>query len=78
MHGHVEFGGVTKSTLYSNKMLLFSLIHYVLAKTSPPPPSNRDSIKVLNKNGGFMLKMEGNGAPLQYSCLENPMDGGAW
>ena len=25
-----------------------------------------------NKNG------EGNGTPLQYSCLENPMDGGAW
>ena len=21
---------------------------------------------------------EGNGAPLQYSCLETPMDGGAW
>ena len=21
---------------------------------------------------------EGNGDPLQYSCLENPMDGGAW
>ena len=26
----------------------------------------------MNNNG------EGNGAPLQYSCLENPMDGGAW
>ena len=25
------------------------------------------------KHGG-----EGNGTPLQYSCLENPMDGGAW
>ena len=26
-----------------------------------------------------MLSMgEGNGSPLQYSCLENPMDGGAW
>ena len=26
-----------------------------------------------------MLKVgEGNGTPLQYSCLENPMDGGAW
>ena len=25
-----------------------------------------------NKNG------EGNGTPLQYSCLENPMDGRAW
>ena len=21
---------------------------------------------------------EGNGTPLQYSCLENPMDGGDW
>ena len=25
-----------------------------------------------------MLDGEGNGNPLQYSCLENPMDGGAW
>ena len=25
-----------------------------------------------------MLFLEGNGNPLQYSCLENPMDGGAW
>ena len=24
------------------------------------------------------LAGEGNGTPLQYSCLENPMDGGAW
>src|SRR5574341_281876 len=27
----------------------------------------------LQINGG-----EGNGTPLQYSCLENTMDGGAW
>ena len=25
-----------------------------------------------------MLFREGNGTPLQHSCLENPMDGGAW
>ena len=25
-----------------------------------------------------MANGEGNGTPLQYSCLENPMDGGAW
>ena len=25
-----------------------------------------------------MYTGEGNGTPLQYSCLENPMDGGAW
>ena len=24
------------------------------------------------------MKGEGNGTPLQYSWLENPMDGGAW
>ena len=26
----------------------------------------------------WYLSEEGNGTPLQYSCLENPMDGGAW
>ena len=26
----------------------------------------------------YYLCGEGNGTPLQYSCLENPMDGGAW
>ena len=31
------------------------------------------SISGLGRSAG-----EGNGNPLQYSCLENPMDGGAW
>ena len=26
----------------------------------------------------ILLSGKGNGTPLQYSCLENPMDGGAW
>ena len=26
----------------------------------------------------YMKFGEGDGTPLQYSCLENPMDGGAW
>ena len=29
-------------------------------------------------NWGVGEDGEGNGTPLQYSCLENPMDGGAW
>ena len=29
--------------------------------------------RILQLKGG-----EGNGTPLQYSCLEDPMDGGAW
>ena len=34
---------------------------------------NLGSIPRLGRSPG-----EGNGNPLQYSCLENPMDGGAW
>ena len=26
----------------------------------------------------MLILGEGNGTPLQYSCLETPMDGGAW
>ena len=29
-------------------------------------------------NKYMLYQGEGNGTPLQYSCLENPMDGGAW
>ena len=32
-------------------------------------------VKIITNMGTFG---EGNGTPLQYSCLENPMDGGAW
>ena len=30
------------------------------------------------KRENYALFREGNGTPLQYSCLENPMDGEAW
>ena len=29
-------------------------------------------------HGYAPVNSSGNGTPLQYSCLENPMDGGAW
>ena len=32
---------------------------------------------LLNLLSRFVIG-EGTGTPLQYSCLENPMDGGAW
>ena len=34
---------------------------------------NRRKVNMKGFLGG-----EGNGSPRQYSCLENPMDGGAW
>ena len=34
-----------------------------------------DPLHLVNSRGAFG---EGTGTPLQYSCLEHPMDGGAW
>ena len=42
-------------------------------KESASNVGDPDSIPELGRSPG-----EGNGNPLQYSCLENPMDGGAW
>ena len=42
-----------------------------------PGHSNSDP-EILEFHGSRMSKGEGNGTPLQYSCLGNPMDGGAW
>ena len=40
----------------------------------------KDSQWCEDKNWSLLTLVlgEGNGNPLQYSCLENPMDGGAW
>ena len=42
-------------------------------KASTPNAGDPGSIPGLGRSSG-----EGNGNPLQYSCLENPMDGEAW
>ena len=42
-------------------------------KTSASNAGDLGSIPGLGRSPG-----EGNGNPLQYSCLENPRDGGAW
>ena len=40
---------------------------------NPPPPKKKTSTGQLGS-----AAREGNGTPFQYSCLENPMDGGVW
>ena len=40
-----------------------------------PPAKAGDAGSIL---GSGRSPREGNGTPLQYSCLGNPMDGGAW
>ena len=40
-----------------------------------PPANSRDTGSI---PGSGRFPREGNGKPLQYSCLENPMNRGAW
>ena len=37
-----------------------------------------DRIERLHFHFSLPCSGEGNGSPLQYSCLENPREGGAW
>ena len=43
------------------------------------PPANAGDIRDMHSiSGSGRSPGGGNGDPLQYSCLENPMDRGAW
>ena len=53
-------------------LILDNLIKLALNSKEDPRP------KLLICFQAFPPLGEGNGTPLQYSCLENPMDRGAW
>ena len=60
---------VTFDSKFSLKLsILFSDFPFYLIKKK----SN------MNRKGLFLIVGEGNGNPLQCSCLENPKDRGAW
>ena len=46
--------------------------------TGHPSSPGRVLVLVLRNSPVLGKPGEGNGTPLQYSCLENPMDGEAW
>ena len=46
--------------------------------TSFDPQNNLVSMQIIISTILQKRNGEGNGNPLQDSCLENPMDGGAW
>ena len=63
-------------------LLYISFVHFFVqlyfpggsdGKPSAYNAGDPGSIPVLGRSFG-----EGNDNPLQYSCLENPVDGGAW
>ena len=55
---------------------------HVTVNFTPNPVTNTVRIKGKKFQHFFAILVltfgEGNGNPLQYSCLANPMDGGAW
>ena len=52
-----------------------SLVKWASAQMVKNLPANADSMGSIPGTGG---SGEENGDPLQYSCLENSMDRGAW
>ena len=60
-----------------NERTIMIMFHYFPggsnSKVSAYNVEDQGSIPGLGRSPG-----EGNGNPLQYSCLEDPMDGGEW
>ena len=54
-------------------LLKVGLPRWQNSKESPCQVGDSDLFPGLRRSPG-----KGNGNPLQYSCLENPMDGGGW
>ena len=61
------------TVLRSTGQLFLGFPHRSVGKESACNAGDPGSIP-----GSERSPAEGNGNPLQYSCLENPMDGGAW
>ena len=53
---------------------LFILFLYFLTKTKPCPWGNQDRRVLVERSDRTWSSGEGNSKPLQYSCLENPMN----
>ena len=58
--------------------LLFFLGFLCGAVGKNPPAIAEDAGDMVSITGSGRSPGEGNGSPLQYSCLENSMDRGAW
>ena len=70
----VEFGGNEEENILTNKLVLRCKFSGGSdGKASVYSVGDLGSIP-----GSGRFPGGGNGNPLQYSCLENPMDGGAW
>ena len=71
---------------YNQKKLkdVFQVFSFHLSRNGGFPGGSDGKVSACNVGdpgfipGSGRSSREGNGTPFQYSCLENPMDGGAW
>ena len=59
--------------MFMNQFVLFA---FQVAQQLKSLPANTGDAGLISGSG--RCPGEGNGNPLQYSCLDNPMDRGAW
>ena len=82
-HG-VKYLPITRICPNLSKLLVFSLFLLLLPFFFSSKQKNKTSYQSFDDETISFFERpydtlrEGNGTPLQYSCLENPMDGGAW
>ena len=76
MSGLVKLSDLPPDQNFSNLLPSLSYLGFPggsEVKASACNAGDQGSIPGLGRSPG-----EGSGNPLQYSCLENPMEGGAW
>ena len=81
LQGWVLGGAVHRVGGPVGKQKVWALPHQRLTLEHPGETDNPLKVFQLfqwNREVSFRVFMRGHGTPLQYSCLENPMDGGAW
>ena len=79
LQGILPTQGLNPDLLHCKLILLSSEPQRKPTNTGVVIPSPGDFPDPRIELGSPALQIgEGNGNPLQYSCLENPMDGGAW
>ena len=74
----VLVSGVQKSDSVIHTHISIPFPFRLLQNTEFPVLYSRSFLVIYFQYSRVYMSGEGNGNPFQYSCLENPMDGGAW
>ena len=75
---------IMENDLKKNMCVLFQIYIYIHTRIRDSPGGSDGKASACNAGGPDSIPGlgrfpgEGDGNPLQYSCLESPMDGGAW